>query len=133
MATLTPTLTLSSSDAFTHQNISISVTDNLTVEAPFTDVSRFDTGDNIGNGAGIIIPNAHAKDTYVYVRHTGLDQDGSTASTNLVTLSDANAANSHMRLGAGEFAFFCVLAGDGLKAVSATQDVLLEFAFFTKT
>jgi|TARA_R100000482_G_C5060477_1_gene116849 hypothetical protein len=133
MATLTPTLTLSSSDAFTHQNISISVTDNLTVEAPFTDVSRFDTGDNIGNGAGIIIPNGHSKDTYVYVRHTGLDQDGSTASTNLVTLSDANASNSHMRLGAGEFAFFCVFAGDGLKAVSATQDVLLEFAFFTKT
>ena len=133
MATLTPTLTLSSSDAFTHQNISISVTDNLTVEAPFTDVSRFDTGDNIGNGAGIIIPNGHAKDTYVYVRHTGLDQDGVNPSTNLVALWDAAASNCHMRLGAGEFAFFCIFAGDGLKAISATQDVLLEFAFFTKT
>lgn len=134
MATLTPTLTLTSTDAFAHQNISISVTDSLTITAPYSDVSRFDTGDtnDVGAGAGIMHPASGSADVYFYVRHLGLlASDGTTASTNLVTLSDAGGSN-FLRLGAGEFAFFPVLAGEGLKAVSATADVLLEYAYFTK-
>ena len=54
MATLTPTLTLNSTDIFTDQPLALSVTDSLTVSAPMTDISRMNSDDNIGNGAGII-------------------------------------------------------------------------------
>ena len=134
MATLTPTLTLTSTDAFSHQNISISVTDSLTITAPYSDVSRFDTGDtnDVGGGAGIMHPASGGSDVYFYVRHTGLlASDGVTATTNLVTLQDV-ANNTMLRLVAGEFAFFPLLAAEGLKAVSATADVILEYAYFTK-
>ena len=39
MATVTPTLTISSSDAFSSNNISVSATANLTVAAPMQDMS----------------------------------------------------------------------------------------------
>tara|TARA_B100000424_G_C22920868_1_gene489942 strand:+ start:1378 stop:1782 length:405 start_codon:yes stop_codon:yes gene_type:complete len=133
MATLTPTLTLTSTDAFAHQNISISVTDSLTITAPYSDVSRFDTGDtnDVGAGAGIIFPTGFSATTYVYVRHLGLAQDGTTASTNLCTLSDAGGSE-FMSLAAGEFAFFPVKGSEGLKAAGVGADVLLEYAYFTK-
>ena len=134
MATLTPTLTLTSTDAFSHQNISISVRYCLSITAPYSDVSRFDTGDtnDVGGGAGIMHPASGGSDVYFYVRHTGLlASDGVTATTNLVTLQDV-ANNTMLRLGAGEFAFFPLLANEGLKAVSATADVILEYAYFTK-
>ena len=53
MASLIPTLTLTSSDAFASQALSLSVTDNLSVAAPMADVSRMATNDNIGH-AGIL-------------------------------------------------------------------------------
>ena len=55
MATLTPTLTLNSTDAFENQTINLSVTDSLTIQAPMSDISRMATNDNIGNGAGVIV------------------------------------------------------------------------------
>ena len=55
MATLTPTLTLTSTDAFAGQAINLSVTDSLSITAPYTDISKMATNDDIGNGAGIII------------------------------------------------------------------------------
>ena len=56
MATLTPTLTLASTDIFAGQPLNLSVTDTLTVSAPMTDISRMNTNDNIGNGVGIRLP-----------------------------------------------------------------------------
>ena len=72
MATLTPTLTLSSSDVFTDQPLSLSVTDTLTVQAPMTDISRMNSDDDIGNGAGVIIDEVDTNTYYVYVKHTGI-------------------------------------------------------------
>ena len=135
MATLTPTLTLSSSDAFTHQNISISVTDSLSFVAPYSDVSRFDTGDEapIGGGvAGVIHPASGSARVYFYVRNTGLlASDGTTETTNTIEIQDAGGS-AFLTLGKGEFAFFPLKAGEGLKAVSATADVILEYAYFTQ-
>ena len=49
MATLTPTLTLASTDAFANQAINLSATIGSTVSAPMADVSRMATNDNIGH------------------------------------------------------------------------------------
>ena len=56
MATLTPTLTLVSTDAFSHQPINISTTDSLSVTAPYTDLSRI--APVVTGGSGTIITAA---------------------------------------------------------------------------
>ena len=67
MATLTPTLTLASTDAFANQAISLSVTDSLTVSAPMADVSRAATNDAGRYGAGLIIPDLDTNTYFVYI------------------------------------------------------------------
>ena len=130
MATLTPTLTLASTDAFANQAISLSVTDSLTVGAPMADISTIiiDT-----TGANNIIVPAGTAVTYLYVRHTGTT-DGSTATAQVVDIEDtANVAIS--RLAAGEFAFFPAnkAGGDtGIQLQSASGAVLCEYMYFTK-
>tara|TARA_R110000744_G_scaffold354041_1_gene460436 strand:+ start:219 stop:614 length:396 start_codon:yes stop_codon:yes gene_type:complete len=130
MATLTPTLTLASTDAFANQAISLSVTDSLTVGAPMADISTVivDT-----TGANNIIVPAGTAVTYLYVKHTGTT-DGSTATAQIVDIEDtANVAIS--RLAAGEFAFFPAnKAGGstGIQLQSASGAVLCEYMYFTK-
>ena len=65
MATLTPTLTLTSSDVFADQPLSLSVTDSLTVEAPMSDISRMNSDDDIGHGAGVIIDEVDTNTYYI--------------------------------------------------------------------
>ena len=80
MATLTPTLTLASSDVFADQPLALTVTDSLTVQAPMTDISRMNTDDDIGHGAGVIIDELDTNNYYIYLKHTGiLSSDGTTA------------------------------------------------------
>ena len=146
MATLTPTLTLASTDAFASQTLSLSVTDSLTVSAPMADVSRMATNDNIGNGAGIIISEAAATaTTFVYVKHLGiLASDFTTAShasNDFVLLKNADADVSFVKLQPGEFCFLPLQEFDGsdggvepggLKVVKGGADVVIEFAYFTR-
>ena len=110
MATLTPTLTLASTDAFSNQPISLSVTDTLTVEAPYTDISKIAAA----TGGSIITAASGAPITYFYLKHTGfLASDGTTATTNLVTVADAGGSTI-ATLAAGEFMFFPSAAGEGV-------------------
>ena len=119
MATLTPTLTLASSDIFADQPLALTVTDSLTVQAPMTDISRMNTDDNIGNGAGVIIADLFTDTYYVYIKHTGiLSSDGTTAANataDYITLSNADgeAGSDIIRLYPGEFAFFPLAPADG--------------------
>ena len=148
MATLTPTLTLSSSDVFTDQPLALSVTDSLTVQAPMTDISRMNTDDNIGNGAGVIVADLITDTYYVYVKHTGiLASDGTTAanaSADYVTLSNADgeAGSDIIRLYPGEFAFFPLAPSDGgdggteaggLKVTAGSAAVQINYAYWKRT
>ena len=146
MATLTPTLTLASTDVFANQAISMSVTDSLTVTAPMTDISRMATDDNIGNGAGVII-GEDTNQYFVYVKHLGLlASDGTTAShatNDFITLTneDGTATALVPKLQPGEFAFFPMKEGDGgsggtgdggLKVVAASAAVMIEFGYWKR-
>jgi len=145
MATLTPTLTLSSTDIFADQPLALTVTDSLTVAAPMTDISRMNTDDNIGNGAGVIIPES--TDIYfVYVKHTGiLASDGVTAasSSDHVLLGDVDGtAGVKIRLNAGEFAFFPLNVGDdsagsggdgGLKVTAGSAAVQINYGYWKRS
>ena len=148
MATLTPTLTLASSDIFADQPLALTVTDSLTVQAPMTDISRMNTNDNIGNGAGVIIADLLTDTYYVYIKHTGiLSSDGTTAANataDYITLSNADgeAGSDIIRLYPGEFAFFPLAPSDGsdggteaggLKVTAASAAVQINYAYYKRS
>ena len=145
MATLTPTLTLASSDIFADQPLALSVTDSLTVSAPMTDISRMNTDDNIGNGAGIIIADL-VQDTYfVYIKHTGiLSSDGTTSAGvgDYVIVTNADGDTDFIRLYPGEFAFFPLAPSDGsdggieaggLKVEAGSAAVQINYAYWKRS
>jgi hypothetical protein len=129
MATLTPTLTLVSTDAFTHQPINISVTDSLSVVAPYTDLSRIAAATSAGTE---LIAASQAVVTYVYLKHTGLLAADGNETTNLVTIENAASGEGIATLAAGEFMFFPLKASEGLQLISATAAVFVEYIYFSK-
>ena len=148
MATLTPTLTLTSSDVFADQPLSLSVTDSLTVEAPMSDISRMNSDDDIGHGAGVIIDEVDTNTYYIYVKHTGiLASDGTStanATADYITLgNEANALSRMIILYPGEFAFFPIVGnndstddGDevgGLKIHAASAAVQINYAYWKRS
>ena len=80
MATLIPTLTLSSTDATTDL-LNFSVTDTLSVTAPHIGLAKTSVSTTGANN--IIQPATDGQTYYVYVRHTGVDASGSDVTTTL--------------------------------------------------
>ena len=128
MATLTPTLTLTSTDATTDQ-ISFSVTDSLSVKHPQVGLSK--VAATTTGGDTIILPSVDTK-RYLYLKHTGLDTSGSAVTT---TLNVESADNTVICiLHAGEFMFAPIHDGNAtltqLEASSGT--IVAEYAYFSK-
>jgi hypothetical protein len=133
MATLTPTLTLTSTDATTDQ-LSFSVTDNLSVTAPIQSMSKVVA---TATGSGTIIAPASTGIRYLFVRHTGTT-DGSTATVRQVDV-EFTTDEAIARLSAGEFLFMPVHHAEANVGVqlhvqhSSSDDVVqMEYGFFTK-
>ena len=131
MATLTPTLTLTSTDATTDQ-LSFSVTDSLSVTSPLQSMSKVVA--TATGGDNIVVPLTGGTITYFYCKHTGTT-DGSTTTTQLVDVEETGDA-AFARLGPGEFLFlpFCHHGGNvGIQfQVAHASNVQMEYAFFTK-
>jgi hypothetical protein len=131
MATLTPTLTLTSTD-ISSDALNLSVTKALTVTAPNVGISKINA--TATGGSNIIIPAGTAI-SYLYVKHTGTT-DGSTATAQLVDLEFTADDIAFARLGAGEFLFMPFNnagASDGVQLqVNHASVVQMEYAFFTK-
>ena len=119
MATLTPTLTLTSSDA-TSDTLSLSVTDTLTVTAPSIGISKITitTADNQE-----LVDEAGSAIYYFYAKNTD--------TSNFVVLQ-TTASVQYARLSPGEFAFFPINDGAGLEARADTASCVLEYAYWTK-
>jgi len=119
MATLTPTLTLTSSDA-TSDSLSLSVTDSLTVTAPSVGISRLTitTADNQE-----LVDEATSGVFYFYAKNTD--------SSNFVILQTTGSVQ-YARLSPGEFCFFPVNDGNGLEARADTASCVLEYAYWKK-
>ena len=125
MATLTPTLTLVSTDAFSHQPINISVTDSLSVVAPYTDLSRVAAV----SGGTPILTTGQTVISYVFIKHTGVLSTNGNATTELVTVKDAGGAVL-ATLAAGEFMFLPLAASEGISVFGA--NVFCEYIYFSK-
>ena len=119
MATLTPTLTLTSSDA-TSDTLSLSVTDTLTVTTPSIGISKIviTTADNQE-----LVDEAVSGISYFYAKNTD--------TTNFVVLQ-TTASVQYARLSPGEFCFFPINAAAGLEARADTASCVLEYAYWTK-
>ena len=121
MATLKPTLSLSSTDA-TSDALSFSVTTNLTVAdaGPNQGLSRITitTADNQE-----LVDEAISGVFYFYAKNTD--------STNFVILQ-TTASVQYARLSPGEFAFFPVNDSNGLEARADTASCVLEYAYWKK-
>jgi len=130
MATLTPSLTLTSTDA-SSDLLSFTITDALTVVAPSVGVSKINA--TATGNASIIVP-ATTSIVYLYARHTGTT-DGSTATAQLVDV-EFTTDEAIARLGAGEFLFMPIshaAADVGVQLQVAHASVVqMEYAFFTK-
>ena len=118
MATLTPTLTLVSTDLHS-DSLNLTVTDSLTVSAPASGIARLATSANpLGAGAGILITEASATaTTFVYVKHLGVLASNGTSSchatNDFVVLTNEDGDTTFIKLQPGEFCFFPLLEFDG--------------------
>ena len=130
MATLSPTLSLASSDA-TSDTLNMTVTDTLSVTVPSIGLSTLNA--TATGGDHIIVPAGTAV-AYLFVRHTGTT-DGSTATAQLLDLENTDN-EAFARLGAGEWLFMPFNHGGasvGVQLQVAHASVVqVEYAFWTK-
>ena len=128
MATLSTTLTLSSTDVIS-DTLSMTVTDSLSVTAPIKALSKKAVAAG-GGGNTVLVPSS-AGIKYAYIKHTGKQTDGSTATTNNLIINFAGTAG--LSLGPEEFAFFPAQASTEVTGISSSSHtVLVEFAYFTE-
>jgi len=118
MATLTPTLTLASTD-LTSETLSLFVTDSLTISkaVQFKRIATSTTSTSFAAAA------SYTK-SYVYLKNT------SATANEIITIEKANNGDEYMLLGAGEFAFFPWASTVDLFADAATGTPVLEVAIF---
>tara|TARA_R110002020_G_scaffold199770_1_gene401322 strand:- start:826 stop:1224 length:399 start_codon:yes stop_codon:yes gene_type:complete len=131
MATLTPTLSLSSaSGQVSSDALSFSVTTDLTVVSPIVNISKI-TATTTG-GDNIIVPSVDSP-RYVYIKHLGLNAAGSSSGTDKVVVETTSNVQI-MELKINEFAFFPFYKGsaDLLQLQTSANTVQVEYAFFTR-
>ena len=114
MATLTPTLTLQSSDA-TSDALDFSVTDSLSVTGDTVSISRI----ALSTSDLTLLTTSYGK-SYVYFKNT----DSS------IVMTIQFGGDSTFTLAAGEFAFFPWNGGANIVALSASGTPLLEYALW---
>jgi hypothetical protein len=128
MATLIPTLTLSSTDATTDL-LNFSVTDTLSVTAPHIGLAKTSVSTTEANN--IIQPATDGQTYYVYVRHTGVDASGSDVTTTLNIELTGDVVIG--KLAVGEFMFMPIGGHSlGVQLQASSGTIVAEYAYFTK-
>ena len=103
MATLIPTLTITSTDATVDQ-LSFTVTDSISVTDPFRGMSNETVTTTGGNH---IITDAADSTKLIYIRHTGLDGSGDAVTTDLYIEDENNVRWAKLQW----ISFFCSTRG----------------------
>ena len=120
MATLTPTLSLTSADATGDAlSLSVSVTGGLATTIPAINTAQISIGTA---SATNILTTAQAAHTYVYLKNTD--------STNYVSVK-TDGGNVFARLRAGEFMFFPLELSIGLELQANTGSCIVEYGYWT--
>ena len=129
MATLTPTLTLSSTDALS-DTLNFTVTDSLTVTSPNINLAKV-TATTTGS-ASIILPSLDAR-RYLYLKHTGVDSVGDVTANDLKV--EEGDDNWFARLAPGEWMFLPLNAEPNqlIQLETTGGTVVAEYGYWTKT
>ena len=128
MATLTPTLSLTSTD-ITSDLLSFSVTDSLSVTAPHKGLAKTSVSTTGANN--IIQPATDGQTYYVYVKHTGVDASGTAVTTTLNIELTGDVVIG--KLAAGEFMWMPVGGHSlGVQLQASSGTIIAEYAYFTK-
>tara|TARA_R100001440_G_scaffold55935_1_gene75789 strand:+ start:623 stop:988 length:366 start_codon:yes stop_codon:yes gene_type:complete len=120
MATLTPSLTLTSTD-YGSDSLSFTVTDNLSVTPPTTGVSR----QSIATGSAQDVLASNSAFSYIFIRNAS-------SSNAAAFLQIKLGGNAVIRLDVEEFAFIPIYSGLTVQAEAYTAACVLEFARFSK-
>jgi len=115
MATLTPSLTLTSTDT-TSDTLSFTVDDSLTISGNIIGPSRVATS---GSDLTLLANGSYTK-SYVYLKNT----DSS------ITINVDIGTQISIELGAGEFAFFPWESSADIVVASASGTPVLEYAVY---
>tara|TARA_R100000278_G_C5411224_1_gene143155 strand:+ start:126 stop:515 length:390 start_codon:yes stop_codon:yes gene_type:complete len=128
MATLTPTLTLASTD-LSSDELNFSVTDSLTTGQDYRALARTTVSTTGANN--IIQPTTDGQTYYLYVKHTGTT-DGSTATTETLNL-ELTGDVVFGKLAAGEFCFIPIGGHSlGIQLQASSGTIVAEYAYFVK-
>lgn len=120
MATLTTTLTLSSTDA-TSDRLNLSVSDSLTTGNPAVNLARASIGTS--SATNILTSSANTTITYIYLKNTD--------TTNFVTVKIDDGTDFAV-LSAGEFLIMPVKASVGIELQADTGACVVEYGYWTK-
>ena len=123
MATLTPTLTLASTNALS-DTLNLSVTDTLTTTNP-SEFSRISVSHS-GNGT-ILYADSGAV-AYVYIKNIGTKS----RTIDIRTANASGAGTAYAQLAPGEFAFFPTKNNEGVEVISETSAETVEYGVFKK-
>ena len=119
MATLTPTLTLASTDLINGEDFNLSVTDALDV------VGQAFSFQVVATTTGVVFAAAaNYTKSYVYLKNL------STTAKEIMTIEKADGDDEYLTLGAGEFAFFPWASAVDLAVDAATGSPVLEVRIF---
>ena len=134
MATITPTLTITSTDLFPDESLSISLTDSLTVNGPAT-TKRM----TIASGETELVEDQTILDASAYTKSYVLLYNTSTASSGeIITVGNASNDGSgdesldsaDLSIAPGEFAFFPWNTTVDLVADANSGNPVLEIRIF---
>lgn len=138
MASLKPTLTLAGTAADLGSTLALTVNDDLSITTPQRNVSRISIGDEYNTGAQDALRVASTVTdgpTYVYIKHSGFQGDGTTVSTDKVQLKNANGV-MFAQLDPQEFVFFPFYDGGAMTLIAhsshTTNTITVEYAYWRK-
>tara|TARA_Y100000401_G_scaffold101322_1_gene90813 strand:+ start:1132 stop:1497 length:366 start_codon:yes stop_codon:yes gene_type:complete len=120
MATLTPTLTLVSTDTAS-DSLSVSVTDSLTVTPPSENASRT----SIATGSAQALIDSNSAFQYIYIKN----ESGENATDFLQVKLGGNAL---IRLDVGEFCYMPLYNGHAVTAEAYGGACVVEYGYWTK-
>jgi len=121
MATLTTSLTLSTTDA-TSDRLNVTVSDALTTTNPAINLARLSIATDAPTN---ILTTANSSITYVYIKNTNTD------ASHILTLK-TDGAVAFSDLSAGEFAILPIKGAVGLECQASGAAVVAEYGYWTK-
>jgi hypothetical protein len=138
MAQLNNSLSLKGTSTDLGSTLALTVSDVLSIGAPQRNVSKEKVPGHGGNSTHLNLLTTASSSTvmYVYLKHSGFQSDGTTASTdNLIIKNGDNICIA--QLAPLEFMFIPFLDNAKIQTLDAfsahqTQGITVEYAYFTK-